>query len=155
MSITRGMPCACGHCSYSWNHPDLFGGYGTIGISGVTINCPRCGEDAHLLDGVYRMQGDFLEAVVGLDVATAGELRDVVEAGISGAMSEDDVLAAMREISPKLAGLYTLWRGNQRGLVALIVLGFLLAFATAPAEAAFSGEVGTRVAHEVLQNWGE
>lgn len=105
-----GPPVKClnSNCQHVFEMASLFGGTGTatnIMIIGNMTNCPRCGSEAAIGDGVYEYSDGQLRLTNGppLTKDMIGKLTEIAQSAKTKPIETEELLAEVADVNPELA----------------------------------------------------
>lgn len=122
------MPAHCPSCGLIFNSALEVQG-GAVAISGVTQNCPRCGERAAVIDGDFEVIGGDILRVISAPEQSEEVLRrisEVLKSGIEKEESRESVIGKVEAISPETASILKPFEGADASTW-LFMLGLIYA----------------------------
>jgi hypothetical protein len=117
-------PAVCDHCGSIFGSPFEFNNAHRVSFRNVNLPCPRCGRQAHVIEGTYNFIGNTIELLSGPQ-ATRDRLQwlsdyfaSVRELGVT----TEDVRAEIHKTAPELASLADALPTNRAELYAFIAI---------------------------------
>lgn len=98
------MPVFCSNCNIFFDLGYLFGGAGTVVMSGSKANCPKCGKMNPIPDGVYEFINTSIDFINGLDL-TLDRLTKIRQTLIDIKENNTDIANAQKQINTDLPEL--------------------------------------------------
>ncbi len=101
------VPAYCEHCGTTFYVENFIGGSGAtrLTLTGNRTNCPRCGNTAKFVDGVFNLKNDELHLIDGppLTQAMMASLQGIVEKAKNETLTADELISEVAGVSPELA----------------------------------------------------
>jgi hypothetical protein len=91
----------CDHCGLSFLSSKLFGGSGPIQnltIVNCSVQCPRCGQRARVLDGTYNFVRESAKAFKNANSAQLHLLREVARSAAEGTINAQEAIRKAEEV---------------------------------------------------------
>jgi hypothetical protein len=103
------FPAFCPHCGLIFESRafSFAPGVKNITFEGSRETCPRCHQWAEIPDGTFSFTEDTIEVMDAPDLTRERLLRvaEILDAGRSGAITDDEAAQAVAEVAPSLAPL--------------------------------------------------
>jgi hypothetical protein len=115
------VPASCSRCGLVFGATNIWGGGGTVRFIGCTTNCPRCGFQADILDGVYKSLGDAVQvlSMPQRSAATLRALADTLKNAKLQNSSAEEIKAAIIKQSPELTDFHFFFPTKEKRAVPL------------------------------------
>jgi hypothetical protein len=120
-----GIPAFCDKCKlvFDSRFVGTIGEGGAIHISGCGVSCPKCGNMAKILDGVYKSVGGMLEIFV--EHQSREDLKkilDIFEYAKKQELSREEIVEKIKRDAPELSKLSDILPKTRQDLYAFLML---------------------------------
>lgn len=101
------IPAICKFCGLAFATPNLIGGHGRVSLENVGIKCPRCGQVANIIDGVYESLGTVVRVLVSSDRSKSQleALRHALKNAAQLKASREEIQDTIKVHTPELQSI--------------------------------------------------